>query len=125
MLNITYAKKTIICFRSELSLRSISTVQVLIFNNTTNLHIIDIFTPFLFYLKDIDIFGIYLNNITNQLICQNRKSILIFYKWEYPWFFINKNYMITASIFLIKAKLCQVYIRFRHPSTNKLHKLLI
>ena len=58
------------------------------------------------YSKDIDILGIYLNNITNQLICQDGKNIQIICKWGHPWFFINKNNKIATSIFFTEAKLC-------------------
>lgn len=64
-LDITYASKTIICFEIEISLSLISIIQVFIFVNSINFHIINIFTPFFFYLKDINIFDIYLNNIIN------------------------------------------------------------
>ena len=72
----------------------------------------------------MDILGIYLNNFTNQLICQDGKSIPIFHKWGHPWFFINKNNKIAAGIHLSETELCQVYTRFGHPSVNNLHKLL-
>ena len=76
----THANKATIYFGSELPLSSIGIVQIIISISTANFH--DINTPifFLFYLKDMDTLGIYLNNITNQLICQNGKNIPIFCK---------------------------------------------
>ena len=62
----------------------------------------------------MDILSIYLNNITNQLICQNGKSIPIFCKWGHFWFFVNKNNKITLGIFLTEAELCQVHTRFEY-----------
>ena len=50
-------------------LSSIDTVQVFIPVGTANFHVIDTLTPFFLCLKDMDILEIYLNNITNQLIC--------------------------------------------------------
>ncbi len=79
-LNITRANKATICFGSGLPLSSIGTVQVFSPVGTANVHVVDTLIPFFFCLKDINILGIYLNNITNQLICQNGKSIPIFRK---------------------------------------------
>ncbi len=123
-LDITHANEATICFGSGLPLSSIDTVQVLTPIGTANFHVVDTPILFLLCLKNIDTLGIYLNNITNQLICQNGKSIPIFRKWGYPWFFVNKNNKIASSIFLTEAELCQVHTRFRHPSVNKLHNLL-
>ena len=64
-LDTTRANEATICFRSRLPLSLIDTVQVLIPVSTTNFYIVDIPTPFLLCLKDMDILGIYLNNITN------------------------------------------------------------
>ena len=118
------ANKATICFGSEMLLSSIGTVQVFIPIGTTNFHVVDTPTPFLLCLKDMDTLSIDLNNITNQLICQDGKSIPIFRKWGHPWFFVNKNNKIAAGIHLTEAELRQVHTRFGHLSVNKLHKLL-
>lgn len=76
-LDRTHTNKAIISIGGRMSLIPIGTIQVL---TSIEYHIVNISTPFLFYLKDIDIFNIILNNITNQLICQNCKSIRIFSK---------------------------------------------
>lgn len=123
-LNITCTNKVIICFKSGIPLNSIGIIQVFISISTTNFHIVDILTSFFRYLKNLDILSIYLNNIINQLICQNGINILIFCKWKHLWFFIHKNNKIAASIHLTKAKLCQVHNCFRHLLVNKLYKLL-
>lgn len=68
-LDITRANEAIICFGSGMLLSLIGTIQVFTPIDTTNFHIVDTLTLFLFYLKDIDTLSIYLNNITNQLIC--------------------------------------------------------
>ncbi len=124
-LDTTFANEATICFGSRLLLSLIDTIQVFTPVGTSNFHVIDIFTLFLFCLKDMDRLGIYLNNITNQLIYQNGKSIPIFCKWRHPWFFVNKNNKIALSIFLTEEELCQVHTRFGHLSVNILHKLLI
>lgn len=46
--NTTYANESTICFRSGISLSSIGTVQVFIFVDTTNFHIVDTFISFFF-----------------------------------------------------------------------------
>lgn len=76
-LNTTRTNKTIICFGSGIILSSIDTIQVLIPVGIANFYVVNIPTPFLLCLKDINILSIYLNNITNHLICQDGKSILI------------------------------------------------
>lgn len=76
----TRANKGTIYFKSGLPLSLIDTVQVFISISTTNFYVVDISIPFFFCLKDIDTLGIYMNNITNQLICQNGKNISIFRK---------------------------------------------
>lgn len=64
--------------RNTLSL--IDTIQVNISISIINFHFIDIHILFLLYLKNMDTLSIYLNNITNQLICQDNKSIFIICK---------------------------------------------
>ena len=64
-LDITRANEATICFGNRMPLSSISTVQVFTFGGTINFYVVDTPTPFLFYLKDMDTLGIYLNNITN------------------------------------------------------------
>lgn len=67
-LNTTFINKTIICFESRTFLSYISTVRVDILIGMANFYIVNTFTLFFLCLKDMNIFGVYLNNITNQLI---------------------------------------------------------
>lgn len=83
-LNIIYANKAIICFKNRISLSYLNTIRVSTLVDMANFYIIDIFTLFLFYLKNMDILGVYLKNITNQLICQKNKSIPILCKLGHP-----------------------------------------
>lgn len=76
-LNITYGNEATICFECGILLSLISTIQVNISVDTTNVHVVDISTLLFLCLKDMDILGIYLNNITNQLICQDGKNVSI------------------------------------------------
>lgn len=82
-LDTTNINKATICFGSEMLLSSTNIVQVLIPTNIANFYIIDKPTLFFLFLKDIDILGIYLNYITNQLICQDSQSIPIIRKCGY------------------------------------------
>ena len=123
-LNKTYANKATICFEIGISLSSISIVRIDIPVGTANFHVVETSIPFLLYLKDIDTLGIYLNNITNHLICEDGKSVFILCKWRHPWFFVNNYNKIATGIFLTKVELYWVYTCFGYPSVNKLHKLL-
>lgn len=123
--NMICAIETTICFKSWMSLSLIGIVQLLTLIDIINFYFVDTLTPFLLYLKDVDTLGIYLNNITNQLICQDGISISIFCKWGHAWFFVNKNNKIAMSIYLTDAELCWVHTCFGYLSINKLHKLLI
>lgn len=82
-LDTTCVNKIRICLRSRLIFSSIGIFQLLTPVSTTYFHVIDTSTSFFLRLKDMNTLGIYLNNITNQLICQNSKSILIFCKSEH------------------------------------------
>lgn len=73
----TYVNKTTICFGDRTLLSFISTIKIDILTGITNFYIIDTSISFLLYLKKIDILSIYLNNITNQLICQDYNIIFI------------------------------------------------
>ena len=79
-LDITCINKATIYFRSIMPLSSIWTVQVFIPINITNFYVIDTPILFLFGLKNMDTFVIYLNNNTKQLIYQDGKSISTFCK---------------------------------------------
>lgn len=67
-LDITCANKATICFGSGIPLSSIDTVQVDTPVGTANFHIVDTLIPFLHCFKNMDTYGVYLNNIINQII---------------------------------------------------------
>lgn len=79
-LNITCANVIIRCFTSGMIFSLIAIIHVFILDGTINFNIVDTSTLFFFYLKSMNIFAIYLNNITNQFISQDSKSILIICK---------------------------------------------
>lgn len=102
-LDITRANKTIIFFRNRMLLSLINTIQIFITIRIINFHVDNIPILFFLCLKNMYIFGIYLNNIINQFICQDSKNILIICKRRYFLFFVNKNNKIDVDIYLIKA----------------------
>lgn len=68
-LDTTHANKVTKCFRSKIFLNSIDIIQILILVANAKFYIVNTPIPFRLYLKNMNIIGIYLNNITNQLIC--------------------------------------------------------
>lgn len=80
-LDTTRANKATIYFKNRIFLSFIYIIRVDTLVGTTNFYVVD--TPILFFfnLKDIDILRVYLNNITNELICQDNKSVFILCKW--------------------------------------------
>lgn len=80
VLYTTSANKANICFGSGMSLSSINTVNIYISISTTNFHVLNTSTSFFFCFKDMHLLSIYLNNITNRLICEKGKKISIICK---------------------------------------------
>lgn len=64
-LDTTYVNKITIYFITRVLFCLFGTIQVLTPISIHNFHFINILTPFLFYLKNINIFSIYFNNIPN------------------------------------------------------------
>ncbi|KJZ80489.1 hypothetical protein HIM_00339 [Hirsutella minnesotensis 3608] len=84
-------------------------------------HIVNVPTPFLLCLADMDRLGVYLNNVTNELV-GNGVSVPVIRRWGHAWFFLRKQ---EASVaFLTEAELRRLHTRFGHPSVYRLHKLL-
>ncbi|KAM4055441.1 cwf18 domain containing protein [Hirsutella rhossiliensis] len=84
-------------------------------------HIVNVPTPFLLCLADMDRLGVYLNNVTNELV-GNGVSVPVIRRWGHAWFFLRKQ---EASVaYLTEAELRRLHTRFGHPSVYRLHKLL-
>lgn len=64
-LNIIYANKAIIFIENKIYLNFFNKIWINILVGITNFYFINIFTLIFFCLKNIDIFDIYLNHITN------------------------------------------------------------
>ena len=73
-------------------------------------------------LQDMDRLGVYLNNVANELVCNNGQRIPVTRRWGHPWFFLSKIAM--TAIYLTEAEMQRLHSRFGHPSVPKLHKLL-
>lgn len=86
-------------------------------------HVLEIPTPFLLCLEDMDQLGIYLNNVTNVIVSTKTGiEIPVVRKWGHPWFFLTKEE--SSIMFLTEGELRRLHARFGHPSVDRLHKLL-
>ena len=121
-LDATRAGEASIRFGGGKSLSSIGTVKVGTPIGLVDLHVVDVPTPFLMCLQDMDRLGVYLNNVANELICNNGQRIPVTRRWGHPWFFLSKIAM--TAIYLTEAEMRRLHSRFGHPSVPKLHKLL-
>jgi hypothetical protein len=93
-------------------------------------------TLFLFYIDDIDSFGIYFDNTRNKFVASNGKRIPIMRKYGYLWFFLDEAiYVISGiiymsdlesigNVFLIEVELRRVYRRFGYPLVDRFWKVL-
>lgn len=87
-------------------------------------HILDTPTPFLLCLRDMDRLGVYLNNVTNEIISTSDAAtkLPIVRKFGHPWFFLRKEE--ATTLFLTEPEMRRLHARFGHPSVSKLYKLL-
>ena len=109
-------------FKKGPPVTSLGTTKIKTLIRTIMLYILDIPTPFLLYLADMDRLGIYLNNTRNKMVCGTIK-ISIVYKWGHPWFYLNR--IKNIILFISETELRRLYRRFGHPVINRLHQLLI
>jgi hypothetical protein len=61
-------------------------------------------TPFLFYLADMDRYGVYFNNIDNVLVYNGKKHPIV-RKWEYLWLLFNDCEAVVAYCYLTEDEL--------------------
>lgn len=92
-LNTTRTNKATIYFENKIFLSFICIIRVDIPIGTVNFYVVDTPILFLFYLKDIDILRVYLNNIIMNLFLKMIKVFL---------FFINEDILSYLSIYTIK-----------------------
>lgn len=58
---------------------------------SVDFHIMKTPTLFLLSLKNMDRFGVYFKNLTNEIFCDNGNRISALQKWGHPWLFLNKD----------------------------------
>ena len=119
-MNRSRAKEANIRFNNSLFIESLKTITVNTLFGPVNFYIININILFLLSLKDINRLGIYLNNVSDQLIGRNGITIGIIRKQGHLWFCFNN---ITTAYFT-EVKLRQLYIRFGYLLIIKLYAFL-
>jgi hypothetical protein len=78
--------------------------------------------PFFVLLGNIDKLGVFLNNITNELISHDGQCrVPVVRKWGHPWFYFGK---LEKAVFFTNVKLRRLHRRFGHPATNRFCKML-
>ena len=99
-------------------IESLGTISVTTPFGQVDFHVMETDTPFLMSIKDMDRLGIYLNNVTNQLVGKNGVTASITRKWGHPWFKFDDVTYFTET------ELRRIHTRFGHPSVSKLYDLL-
>ncbi|KAI1000166.1 hypothetical protein K3495_g8031 [Podosphaera aphanis] len=95
--------------------RSIGSMDVESPIGSIKFYVVEVNTPFLLCLQDMDKLGVYPNNMTDTIESPN-KSILIIRKFGHPflvWGYESMNH-------LSEVELRQLHRRFGHPSVNRL-----
>ena len=93
-------------------------------------HIVDVNTPFLFCLADMDRLGAYFNDITNELVQVNRSHAVIrryghaFLSWFTSAYSITLESIDHNPCFLTDVELRRLHRRFGHPSVQRLQRVL-
>ena len=109
---------------------SIGTINLDIPMGTVVFHILQVNTPFLLCLADMDKLGAYFNNIINQLV-QSDQSYPIIRRYGHvflPW--CTSAYTIATEsfdqnpCFLTHVELRRLHRRFGHPSVQRLQQFL-
>ncbi|EED20782.1 conserved hypothetical protein [Talaromyces stipitatus ATCC 10500] len=81
----------------------------------------DLPTPFLFCLKDMDRLRVKFDNLTNEMI-QGDLIVPVIHKRGHPWFFLDEKY--APEAFLTEVEMRRLHQRFGHPAVDRLHKVL-
>lgn len=93
-------------------------------------HIVDINTPFLLCLADLDKLGAFFNNLTNEIVQSNRVIPVIrryghaFLLWCTSAYSIMSESLDLNPCFLTETELRRLHRRFGHPSVQRLHRIL-
>lgn len=84
-------------------------------------HIVDVPTPFLLCLDDMNRLGVYLDNISLELV-QDDKRFPVAPKWGHLWFHLQGPE--AVALFLTETELRHLHRRFNHPAVDRLAKQL-
>lgn len=114
------APEVSIKFRKGPVISSIGSVDIQTPFGQITFHVLETPTLFLLCVGDMDWLGVYLNNVTNELVHNNVRYPVI-RKWGYPWVLFNK---LEAIIYLTNVELRRFHRRFGHPATDRLYRLL-
>ena len=93
-------------------------------------HIVDVNTPFLLCLADLDKLGAFFNNLTNKIIQTNRSHPVIrryghaFLLWNMSAYMITSESLTSNQCYLTDVDLRRLHRRFGHPSVRRLHQVL-
>jgi hypothetical protein len=85
-------------------------------------HIFDASISFLFSLKNMNRFKVYLNNVINEIVSTDgKRRASVIRKWGHLWFFTSK---LESALYLTDVELKRLYQRFGHPAIDRHCKLL-
>ena len=97
-------------------------------------HIVPVNTPFLLCLADMDKYGAFFNNITNQVIQSQtqparhhpviRRYGHAFLLWYTSAYILATESLVQNPCYLTDTELRRLHRRFGHPSVHRLHQLL-
>jgi hypothetical protein len=109
---------------------SIGSVTVKTPVGTVEFHIVQVDTPFLLCLSDMDSLRVYYNNLTNIFIILT-ESVPVVRRFGHPflqWEDSLRTYMMTSldqnSCLLNETELRRLHRRFGHPAADRLHRIL-
>jgi hypothetical protein len=112
------------------SASSIGTVAIDTPIGTIQFHVVQVDTPFLLCLADMDDLKVYFNNLQNVLITPT-KTVPVVRQFGHPfllWHAPLQTYLIDSldqnPCYLTEVELRRLHRRFGHPSVEKLKKLL-
>ncbi|KAI1430907.1 hypothetical protein GGR50DRAFT_700807 [Xylaria sp. CBS 124048] len=117
-LDLSRAAEANIRFGNGSPIESLGSVRVNTAFGSVDFHVMDTDTPFFLCLKDMDRLGVYLNNVSNQLVSRSGITVPVTRKWGHPWFSLSSTAHFT------EAELRCLHTRLGHPSVPKLHDLL-
>jgi hypothetical protein len=132
VLDTSTAGQASIRFGPGESIKSIGSIDVPTPIGTIQFHILEVMTPFLLSIKDMDRLGIYFNNTKNILVGPSRgMTTPVSRRFGHPflvWDHALQSYLTESfdaeTCFLTETELRRLHRRFGHQSVEKLRKML-